>query len=111
MIRGQIRPDVAASKHKAMSYDRPVDREAQLESKVAAMEGQVEAMLTEAETVDTPEDARLGPGRREEDVPAEPARRDPAGQAAGRPREPGGRGAGEGAGQGRAERAARGAAP
>jgi hypothetical protein len=76
LIRGQIRPDVAASKHKAMSYDRLVDREAQLESKVAALEGQVEAMLTEAETVDTAEDARLGPDRRGEDVPAELARRE-----------------------------------
>jgi len=59
-----------------MSYDRLVDREAQLESEVAALEGQVEAMLAEAETVDAAEDARLGPGRREEDVPAELARRE-----------------------------------
>lgn len=66
----------AASKHKAMSYGRLVEREARLEAEVAELETQIQAMLTEAEAADTAEDARLGADRGEEDLPAELARRE-----------------------------------
>lgn len=65
----------AASKHQAMSYDRLVSREEQLETEIAVLEARIAAMLAEAETVDAAEDARLGADRRDEDLPGELARR------------------------------------
>jgi transposase len=59
----------AASRHKAMSYDRMVKRHGELEA-------EVEALLGEAERVDTEEDERFGPDRRGDEVPAELARRE-----------------------------------
>jgi transposase len=57
-----------ASRHKAMSYQRMVEREAQLEA-------EVDAMLAEAERVDATEDERLGPDGRDDDLPEELNRR------------------------------------
>lgn len=57
-----------ASKHKAMSYRRMGELETRLESEIAAL-------LEQAETADTQDDARLGSGRSDEDLPAELRRR------------------------------------
>lgn len=59
----------AASRHKAMSYDRMVKRQAELEA-------EVEALLGEAEQIDAEEDERFGPDRRGDEIPAELARRE-----------------------------------
>jgi transposase len=58
-----------ASKHKAMSYARMEEAERQLEA-------EVQALLTEAQQVDTTEDAGYGRGRRGDKLPAELARRE-----------------------------------
>jgi transposase len=57
-----------ASRHKAMSYKRMVEREGQLEAEVARM-------LKEAERVDAAEDERFGPDGRDDDPPDELNRR------------------------------------
>jgi hypothetical protein len=57
-----------ASRHKAMSYKRMVEREGQLEAEVARM-------LKEAERVDAAEDERFGPDGRDDDLPDELNRR------------------------------------
>ncbi len=57
-----------ASRHKAMSYKRMVEREAQLEA-------EIDAMLAEAERVDAAEDERFGPDGRDDDLPEELNRR------------------------------------
>jgi transposase len=57
-----------ASKHKAMSYGRMVERE-------AALAAEVRAILEEAEAVDAAEDARYGDARGDE-LPAELRRRE-----------------------------------
>jgi len=58
-----------ASKHKAMSYQRLGEAEAQLEAEVAALLGQ-------AEQADQAEDQTHGPDQRGEDLPAELRRRE-----------------------------------
>lgn len=58
-----------ASRHKAMSYERMQQRQAQLEAEVARL-------LERAENVDQEEDARYGEGQREEDLPEELRRRE-----------------------------------
>ena len=57
-----------ASRHKAMSYRRMVEREAQLEA-------EIDAMLAEAERQDAAEDERFGPEGRDDDLPEELNRR------------------------------------
>ena len=57
-----------ASRHKAMSYDRMQEEEERLKEEIAAM-------LTEAQATDDAEDARHGPDRRGDELPAELARR------------------------------------
>lgn len=59
----------AASRHKAMSYDRMVKRQGELEA-------EVEALLAEAERIDAEEDERFGPDRRGDEIPAELTRRE-----------------------------------
>jgi transposase len=59
----------AASRHKAMSYDRMVKRQGELEA-------EVEALLADAERIDAEEDERFGPDRRGDEIPAELARRE-----------------------------------
>lgn len=58
-----------ASKHKAMSYERMEETEKKLRE-------EVEALLQQAAAVDEAEDAKYGKGKREEDLPAELARRE-----------------------------------
>src|SRR5881396_1481772 len=49
-----------ASRHKAMSYERMVTKERQLEAEIAEIRANVEALLSEAERVDAEEDERFG---------------------------------------------------
>ena len=58
-----------ASKHKAMSYARMTEAEAQLER-------DIRALLAEAERVDAAEEAEHGRGHRGDELPAELARRE-----------------------------------
>jgi len=58
-----------ASKHKAMSYDRMVEKEKQLRE-------EVEKLLAQAAQADAEEDAKYGKGKDENDLPAELARRE-----------------------------------
>jgi transposase len=57
-----------ASKHKAMSYER-------MQAMEARIQGEIDALLEQAEQADLEEDARFGEGQREEDLPAELQRR------------------------------------
>jgi len=58
-----------ASKHKAMSYGRMGEQEAVLQAEIAEL-------LRRAEQADRDEDARYGPDRRGDELPAELARRE-----------------------------------
>jgi transposase len=58
-----------ASKHKAMSYGRMVEQAAVLQAEIAEL-------LRRAEQADRDEDARYGPDRRGDELPAELARRE-----------------------------------
>jgi len=58
-----------ASKHKAMSYDRMVTKEAELKA-------EVEGLLRQAEQVDEEEDRKYGKGKRGDELPEELARRE-----------------------------------
>jgi transposase len=58
-----------ASKHKAMSYERMGKAEAELKA-------EIDGLLAKAQAADAADDLRLGRGGREEDVPAELARRE-----------------------------------
>lgn len=58
-----------ASKHKAMSYARMEETERRLEA-------EVQALLEQAEQMDTAEDTQYGAGRRGDELPAELARRE-----------------------------------
>jgi transposase len=57
-----------ASRHKAMSYDRMQEEQTRLEEEIARM-------LAEAQATDDAEDARHGPDRHGDELPAELARR------------------------------------
>lgn len=65
-----------ASRHKAMSYERMVKKEAQLEHEIAALRGQVDALLADAEATDAAEDEAFGADRRGDELPEELARRE-----------------------------------
>lgn len=58
-----------ASKHKAMSHDRMLEKEKQLKA-------EVQQLLEQAEAADAEEDARHGRDRRGDELPAELARRE-----------------------------------
>lgn len=58
-----------ASKHKAMSHDRMLEKEKQLKA-------EVQQLLKQAEAADAEEDARHGQDRRGDELPAELARRE-----------------------------------
>ncbi len=58
-----------ASRHKAMSYQRMVKAEAQLEDEVDALRERVGALLADAERTDREEDERLGSDRRGDELP------------------------------------------
>ena len=64
-----------ASRHKAMSYERMLDREAELEAEIAALREQVDAVLADARATDEAEDAEYG-DRRGDELPAELQRRE-----------------------------------
>ena len=65
-----------ASKHKAMSYDRLVDKEAAVEAEIAELEAAAARLLADAEAVDAAEDARYGPDSTDRDLPGELGRRE-----------------------------------
>jgi transposase len=65
-----------ASRHKAMSYERMGEKEAELESEIAALHAQVGALLADAEAVDAAEDEAFGADRRGDELPAELQRRE-----------------------------------
>jgi transposase len=65
-----------ASRHKAMSYERMVAKEVELEAEIAALRERVEGLLADAERTDAGEDDRYGPDRRGDELPAELQRRE-----------------------------------
>jgi transposase len=65
-----------ASRHKAMSYERMVKKEAQLEAEIAAIRANAQALLKDAERVDAEEDGRFGGDRRGDELPDELQRRE-----------------------------------
>lgn len=65
-----------ASRHKAMSYERMVTKEAQLEAEIAEIRKNVDALLSEAERLDAEEDERFGEDRRGDELPEELRRRE-----------------------------------
>ncbi len=60
-----------ASRHKAMSYERMVKKETQLEAEITELRRNVGALLSEAERTDAEEDERFGPDRRGGELPEE----------------------------------------
>ena len=65
-----------ASRHKAMSYERMVAKEAQLEAEIAAIRANARALLADAEQVDADEDERFGADRRGDELPEDLQRRE-----------------------------------
>ncbi|OIV39524.1 IS1182 family transposase [Mangrovactinospora gilvigrisea] len=65
-----------ASKHKAMSYGRLIDKEERIEVEIAALEAKAASLLDEAEATDTAEDQSFGPDGKHVDLPAELDRRE-----------------------------------
>ncbi len=65
-----------ASRHKAMSYERMVKKETELEAEIAELRKNVGALLSEAEDVDVEEDERFGAERRGDELPQELQRRE-----------------------------------
>jgi transposase len=65
-----------ASRHKAMSYERMLRAEAQLETEIAALRANVRALLEEAEAVDAAEDERFGRDCRGDELPEDLRRRE-----------------------------------
>jgi len=65
-----------ASKHKAMSYGRLVDKEERIEAEIAQMEAKAQALLADAEAADEAEDETFGRDGKEADLPAELDRRE-----------------------------------
>jgi transposase len=65
-----------ASKHKAMSYGRLVDKEERIEAEIAELEAKATALLADAEATDLAEDEKFGPDGKEADLPAELGRRE-----------------------------------
>jgi 3D (Asp-Asp-Asp) domain-containing protein len=65
-----------ASKHKAMSYARLVDKEERVEAEIAELEAAAAALLADAGAVDAAEDARFGPDGKNTDLPGELDRRE-----------------------------------
>ncbi|MFJ9714180.1 IS1182 family transposase [Streptomyces sp. NPDC101234] len=66
----------SASKHKAMSYGRLVDKEERIEAETAALEARVQALLADAEATDNAEDQVFGPDGKDTELPAELDRRE-----------------------------------
>ena len=65
-----------ASKHKAMSYKRLVEKEERVEVEIAALEAAAAGLLADAEAADKAEDAVFGAHGKDTDLPAELDRRE-----------------------------------
>ncbi|MGW4825701.1 IS1182 family transposase [Streptomyces sp. NPDC004227] len=65
-----------ASKHKAMSYGRLIDKEERVEAEIAELEAKAAALLADAEATDSAEDQAFGPNGKDTDLPAELNRRE-----------------------------------
>jgi transposase len=65
-----------ASRHKAMSYDRMVKKESDLDAEIAALRAQVKDVLADAAATDAAEDVEFGADRRGDELPAELQRRE-----------------------------------
>jgi transposase len=65
-----------ASKHKAMSYRRLIDKEERVEAEIAELEAAAAALLADAEALDAAEDAAFGANGKDSDLPAELDRRE-----------------------------------
>jgi transposase len=65
-----------ASRHKAMSYERMLKKETQLEQEIAALRAQVDAVLADAQATDAAEDEAFGGDRRGDELPDELQRRE-----------------------------------
>jgi transposase len=65
-----------ASRHKAMSHQRLVSKEEQLEAEIAELEATVAGLLADAEAADAAEDLRYGVDGKDADLPAELDRRE-----------------------------------
>jgi len=65
-----------ASRHKAMSYERMVKKERELEAEVAEIRQNVGVLLSEAEATDREEDERFGEDGRGDELPDELRRRE-----------------------------------
>ena len=66
----------SASKHKAMSYARLLDKEEQTEAQIADLEAAAAALLADAEAVDAAEDEKFGVNGKDTDLPVELDRRE-----------------------------------
>ena len=65
-----------ASRHKAMSYERMVKKESELEGEIAELKARARALLEQAQATDAAEDELYGPDRRGDELPEELARRE-----------------------------------
>lgn len=76
-----------ASKHKATSYGRPIDKEERVEGEIAELEAKAAVLPADAEAADTAEDQAFGSDGKDTDLPAEPDSREKrlAGLQAARP--------------------------
>lgn len=68
--------EASASKHKAMSYGRLVDKEERIEAEIAQLEAKAQGLLADAEAADKAEDEIFGVDGKEADLPAELDRRE-----------------------------------
>ncbi|WP_280885962.1 IS1182 family transposase [Streptomyces sp. LBL] len=68
--------EASASKHKAMSYGRLIDKEERIEAEIAQLEAKAQALLADAEAADEAEDQSFGVDGKEVDLPAELDRRE-----------------------------------
>ncbi|MGR8007503.1 IS1182 family transposase [Streptomyces hypolithicus] len=68
--------EASASRHKAMSYSRLIDKEERIEAEIAELESKAAALLADAESTDTAEDRIFGADGKDVDLPAELDRRE-----------------------------------
>lgn len=65
-----------ASKHRATSCGRLIDKEERIEAEIATLEATAAALLADAEATDAAEDERFGPDGKDTDLPAKLDRRE-----------------------------------
>ncbi|MFE5098262.1 transposase, partial [Streptomyces sp. NPDC056638] len=68
--------EASASRHKAMSYGRLIEKEERIEAEIAALEAKATALLADAEATDTAEDQSFGIDGKDTDLPADLDRRE-----------------------------------